>query len=367
VVAGGVPVTVEQRYELADGASGWLSSVKVPLNDAAGNIVGVLTHNRDVTETRRLEREVADNRRLLDDALAYMADGLVMLDRNARVLLCNDQYRALFPLTADIRVPGAYFGDILRTSIERGEQTNVPPDKVQQWIRQSVATFARPGEQEIRLADGRWLTARVRPSGDGGSLIVISDVTKMKQVEEKLSELNHRLAKLANTDGLTGLVNRRGYDIDFGREFARSKRGNTPLSLLLIDVDRFKAYNDTYGHPAGDECLRSVARCLKTVLKRPTDVTARYGGEEFAAILPGTSLAGAKQVAENVLEAVRAIKMPHIGSPAGRVTVSVGIASCGGDLPTRSKEDLARAAKAAGRDRARSADDAPPLAAASNG
>jgi diguanylate cyclase (GGDEF)-like protein len=373
VIADGQATTVEQPYELADGTKGWLSSVKVPLRDNAGRIVGVLTHNRDITRTRLLEREIADSRRLLDDALTYMADGLVMYDRDARILLCNERYRALFPLTADVRIPGAHLGDILRASIQRGEKADVGPDQMEAYIKRALATFNRLEERQMHLSDGRWLVARVRPSTDGGSLAVISDITQTKQAEEKLSELNQRLALLASTDGLTGLVNRRGYDNELAREYARSKRNGEPLSLLLIDVDKFKAYNDTYGHPAGDECLRAVAKCLKSVFKRPTDIVARYGGEEFAAILPGTPAEGARMLAEELLQTVRSLNMPHIGSQSGRVTVSAGLASSGGALPSRGREELARmadgalyTAKASGRDRVRSAEDAAPLPAASN-
>lgn len=358
VLAGGKPVTIEQRLVHRDGSLAWLSTMKVPLRDASGSIIGLITHNRDITDRKSLEDQYAESQQRLADAMANMADGLVMFSADERLLLCNDQYRALFPKTAALRVPGARFRDILRASIEAGEQVGIAPEEIDSRIEQIRASLWVPGEQEIETGDGRWLYARVRPADDGTSLTVISDVTETKRAEKALSDLNTRLEKLARTDGLTGLVNRRAFDEGLALEFKRSRRNTTPLSLLMIDVDRFKAFNDTYGHPAGDACLQSLGRCLETLLKRPADVAARYGGEELAAILPDTGLDGAFRVAEEFRNAVRDLKIPHIGSEAGIVTVSIGVSTARRGATTDSTEQLLRradealyGAKAAGRDR----------------
>lgn len=127
-------------------------------------------------------------------------------------------------------------------------------------------------------------------------------------------------------DGLTGVHNRRHFDEQLASEWARSLRHGTDLSVLLLDVDFFKAYNDRYGHQAGDECLRLVAACLRQGLKRPGDLMARYGGEEFACLLPDTPLPGALAFARQVAADVAALGVAHAGSAvAGVVTVSVGV------------------------------------------
>lgn len=140
--------------------------------------------------------------------------------------------------------------------------------------------------------------------------------------------LNEELAALVRRDALTGLGNRRRFDEALEVEWGRAQRTQSPLSLLLIDIDHFKHYNDDFGHPAGDQCLRRVADVIAGVAKRPTDVSARYGGEEFAMLLPATDADGACELARNLIVAVDACRLPH-GSAAGQahVTVSVGVAT----------------------------------------
>ncbi len=370
VLATGEPETIEQVVTREDGSRQWLSTLKVPLRDQWGAIIGLLTHNHDITERKHMEDEIAEGRRRLQDATEHMADGLVMYDREARIVLCNDQYRAMFPKTADLRVPGVWLETILRASIARGEQSDIPSGAIETWIQRTIDGLSRPGERDIHLADGRWLTARTRPTDDGGALSVIADITETKRSEVALNELNRRLANLASEDGLTGLMNRRGYDDALQRAFAQNSRNGTPLSLLLIDVDRFKAYNDTYGHPAGDDCLRTIGNLLKLGLRRPGDVAARHGGEEFAAILPDTPEEGALMLAETLRKTVHGLGMEHTGSAFGAVTISIGLATATPGGPITRGEDLAEladaalyAAKAGGRNRTAAAEPKKPLAA----
>jgi diguanylate cyclase (GGDEF)-like protein len=136
-----------------------------------------------------------------------------------------------------------------------------------------------------------------------------------------------RLQQIASTDALTGLANRRMFDEGLAREWTRCARSQTPLSLLLLDVDFFKVYNDTYGHIAGDGCLRRIAGAIASCVKRPGDLVCRYGGEEFVVVLPETSAADAILVGEAICEAVRQVHIPHHGSSLGYTTVSIGCAS----------------------------------------
>jgi len=152
-------------------------------------------------------------------------------------------------------------------------------------------------------------------------------------VMQKLDSANRELTRLSAVDGLTGIANRRQFDEALSREWRRCLREGETLSLLMIDVDLFKQYNDANGHQAGDECLRSVADTLKAKLRRPADVVARYGGEEFAAILPGTGLEGAMLVAEAMRAAVQNIGLPHGDSSFGVITISVGVAALAPQQP----------------------------------
>jgi two-component system sensor histidine kinase ChiS len=183
-------------------------------------------------------------------------------------------------------------------------------------------------------------------------------VLERQRAEEALQVLNQELARLAQLDGLTQLANRRCFDEHLAREWMRMLRSNQPLSLILLDVDCFKAYNDRYGHPSGDRCLIEVAAVLSRVARRPADLVARYGGEEFALILPDTPLEGAIAVAVEVRAQVRACQIPHERSIAASiVTVSLGITCVtpgGGLTPDRAiaLADVALyEAKHSGRDR----------------
>ncbi|MGD9609692.1 MAG: diguanylate cyclase [Desulfovibrionaceae bacterium] len=135
------------------------------------------------------------------------------------------------------------------------------------------------------------------------------------------------LETLSMRDGLTGIANRRRFDDTLERSWRQALRHATPVSLIMADIDHFKAYNDTYGHLAGDECLCKVARTLEGTLKRPGDLAARYGGEEFAMVLEDTTLSGAAHLAEDMRRAVAALDMPHQGSGVSDVvTVTLGVA-----------------------------------------
>lgn len=164
------------------------------------------------------------------------------------------------------------------------------------------------------------------------------------------------LQQLLSTDSLTNIANRRRFDDMLAREWRRCDRAGVPLSLLMIDVDHFKAYNDYYGHIEGDVALRQVARILGVAVRRPGDLVARYGGEEFVCLLPGIGSGGANTVANKLMEAVRRANIKHPRSPSGpRLTISVGSATASdlsGDPVSlvAYADKLLYAAKGAGRD-----------------
>src|SRR5437773_12045689 len=152
--------------------------------------------------------------------------------------------------------------------------------------------------------------------------------TKQFEMSRELASANRELEKLSRQDGLTGIANRRYFDSYLVTEVRRGARERQPLSLILSDVDHFKAFNDCYGHQAGDDCLRRVAAALSSAGRRPADLAARYGGEEFAMVLPGTVLDGAVDVAQAVSRVIGGLAIPHARSAVGpSVTLSQGIGS----------------------------------------
>jgi diguanylate cyclase (GGDEF)-like protein/hemerythrin-like metal-binding protein len=156
--------------------------------------------------------------------------------------------------------------------------------------------------------------------------LLAANDTLHKHVKE-IDELQEQLRDQANRDSLTNLYNRRFLDATLSRELARCSRDGKPLSLVMIDVDHFKKYNDYYGHQAGDQCLKSVAQTLKASAKRASDLAARYGGEEFSLVLADTDAATAMNLAEAVRQAVESLQLPHVMAQTGLVTISVGVAT----------------------------------------
>lgn len=163
--------------------------------------------------------------------------------------------------------------------------------------------------------------------GSPGIVAQYKDISLRKQAEEILAQANSKLEALARIDGLTQVANRRSFDEMFQKEWNRMQREKKPLSLILGDVDFFKKFNDSYGHQAGDDCLRTVAAALKGVVRRPGDLVARYGGEEFVILLPDTPEEGAMMLAEEARKAVEAIGLPHEASTMNMVTLSLGVAT----------------------------------------
>ena len=171
-------------------------------------------------------------------------------------------------------------------------------------------------------------------------------LVRLEAARQDLEVINRHLETLAAMDALTGVANRRAFDLTSAQEWLRAAREARPMSLLLLDIDHFKAYNDFYGHQAGDACLKMVAATAASVLRPPGDLLARYGGEEFAVVLPGSDLDGAMQVAGEILAAIADRALPHDASAFGLVTVSIG-AACLVPSADSSAESLTARADAA--------------------
>ncbi len=217
-------------------------------------------------------------------------------------------------------------------------------------------SHSQPGESAFGLRAENWcvmpqvkkrlyLAIDAGPIYDEDGVLMAVVETLRDNTEQKLAQM--ALHSLAVRDSLTGLANRRSFDERLGADWLHAQREQTPLSLLVVDVDHFKLYNDTYGHQKGDACLKAVAAALGEQVFRPADLAARYGGEEFVVIMPTTDLDGAIHVAERIREAVMDLALPHSASrTADRVTLSIGAASV---VPSsdQSAEDLVAAADAA--------------------
>ncbi|WCT79556.1 diguanylate cyclase domain-containing protein [Novosphingobium humi] len=202
----------------------------------------------------------------------------------------------------------------------------------------SDAFRAGANDYLVKLPDRIELIARIRYH----SAAYLSQIQRdeayraLRKSQQELMQANFALQRLTNVDGLTGLSNRRYFDEYFETEWRQAARDRQPLSLLIIDIDHFKQFNDTYGHLAGDEVLRKVAQAVQAAFRRPKDLVVRLGGEEFVVVLPATPLGHLAMLAQRAVEAVEALDLAHSSSPvSGRVTISVGGAGCQPDRDDR--------------------------------
>ena len=310
----------------AFGDETWFSTSKVPLHNAEGQIIGLAGVTHDITALKRLESDLTQNRNQLDYVLSGVSDGIAMFDSQGTLVYSNAQYRSHFPLTSEVRRSGQHIRDILEAVVKTGEQV-IEPGREETWIDEIASSLKQVSEEEVLLFDGRWLLVRTRPTADGSALVVVSDLTKIKKAEAALRSMTEQLKLLATTDGLTELTNRRAFDAALENELARCRRSGEPISVLLADVDRFKAYNDIYGHQAGDEVLKSVAQCLKSTVGDQRMSLRAMAARSSSRSCPGPDEDGAFFIADAFRESLFAMGIPHKGGDKGIVTVSVGIAT----------------------------------------
>ena len=275
---------------------------------------------------------------LLESVLGAVNLGAVVLDNTRRVVLWNNWMARHTGRSASAVLGNDFFtlfpelsGKRVDAAVTQALRDNFPAllshslNKAPFPLFQNAAAVARGERMQQAVA--------VTPIAvDGGArycLVQVTDVSLAVGRETLLREQALVLRSQTVEDGLTGIANRRHFDTTLEKEVRRAKRNGSPLSLLMIDIDHFKAYNDHYGHQHGDSCLTAVAKVMADLLKRPGDLLARYGGEEFVAVLAEADAGQALRMAENLRGAVRALGLPHAAAPGAEqyVTVSVGIAT----------------------------------------
>jgi diguanylate cyclase (GGDEF)-like protein len=334
---------------------------------------GMVTVRLDVTEEVRQREAQRAALRLLDDAVNALPDGFALFDADDRLVLCNQRYREIYPESALAMQPGATFEAIVRHGLDRGQYLEAGSDR-EAWmterLRRHRDTDGTPILQQV--SGGRWLRIDERRTRGGGIAGVRTDVTELIHAREAaevsradaqaaalaLREANAALETLSTTDALTGVANRRRFDQRLHEELQRVRRYDAPLTLLLIDIDYFKRYNDRHGHPQGDRALLAVAQLLAQQARRPGELAARYGGEEFAILLPHADLEIGRAVAERCQAEMAQLALPHGASTvAPHLTLSIGVAQwLGPDREVaaallRRADEALYAAKAAGRAR----------------
>ncbi len=266
---------VDQEVRFKDGCRRWLTSMKTPLLDRRGRVIGIITHNRDVTDRKALEAELLKTQGYLQEAMSHMADGLVLYDREGTLRFCNEKFRSMFPRTAELRVEGGRFADIVRASVLRGEEK--PMADVEGYVADRVRQLHVAGEKLLELRDGRSIELRSRPLPGSDTLIVYTDVTARKELERDLR-------RRASQDPLTKLANRATFEFQLEVAHRQAVAHETAFAVMMLDLDRFKPVNDTFGHAVGDGLLVEVAQRLRLAVRDGT-LVARLGGDEFAFLI----------------------------------------------------------------------------------
>ncbi|GKT22387.1 PAS domain S-box protein [Acidovorax sp. SUPP3334] len=317
----------EFRVQAPGGHWIWLfSRGKVIKRSAAGDPATLIGTFMDVTQRKNDEEALARAAMLLRQSGAMARVGGWTLDVASGEAAWTDEVYRIHDLepqgSPDLAQALAFYTEtsrpLITSAVERCISDGTPWDL----------------ELELLSAKGRhlWVRAQGEPVYQDGEIVRLSgafqDITERKQSQLQLQRLNATLAELSYTDALTGLGNRRLFDEALGVEWSRARRQASCMSLLMIDIDHFKHYNDVHGHPAGDECLRQVGAVLQGTLFRAHEKPMRYGGEEFVVLLPDTTGDEAQIVAQRVLAAFEQAAIAHGASPLGpNVTLSVGVAA----------------------------------------
>lgn len=287
----------------------------------------------DITERKQAEEAVRESEETYKTILMASPDDITIADLSGRIIMVSWAAHKMFGYDRD-EGPGMSVMEFLAPEEHERAYANI-----QRMLHEN---YHGPNEYCAVRKDGSRFDIEVnnalirdRQGNPIRMVLIARDITDRKKADQQIRELVNQLETerdLAQhhslTDSLTGLYNRRFFDKALQTEFRRHQRSGSQFSLIMIDVDHFKMFNDRYGHLKGDECLRKIAAALASVVERTTDIVARYGGEEFVVILPETNLAGAVVLASHISETMRGLGLPHLGSDISEfVTVSLGIAT----------------------------------------
>jgi diguanylate cyclase (GGDEF)-like protein/PAS domain S-box-containing protein len=344
VLAGHETITDENQVVLPNGETRWFAWTNRALLDPEGRVTAIHSVGRDVERRVQAEARLRENEQRYRMLADHSTDMVFQLDRDLVRQYVSPSCRDVLGYEPDELVAARPFG-------------LVHPEDAERVSRLLKSVLTGQGERReviyrFRHRNGRWIwveavlrALRDPETGSPTGIIgAMRDISTRKFVEDQLAKANRRLEALAAQDGLTGLANRRAFDDALSREHKRVKRQKKGLGLAMIDVDWFKPFNDSYGHLAGDECLRRLGKAIADTANRAGDSVARYGGEEFVVLLPDTDELGAALMGERIRDSVARLAIEHRASPLGVVSVSVGIAATEPRAPDGGPDALLRLA-----------------------
>nr|WP_246427647.1 PAS domain S-box protein [Paenibacillus phyllosphaerae] len=308
---------------------------------------GISIYLRNVTERKQLELKVEEGRERVDTIIETVPNGILVIDEEGTITLANEMAEQMLGIPqGTAEEAGFCIWNLHSTEGVRYTHDKLPFLDVLKTgqARNDMEFSIRDGEQLSRIVACNAAPLTNKDGKVTGVLVSITDITMRVMAEAELKNANDALVKLSSLDGLTGVYNRRYFDEMTTKEWQQCCARKEDLSIILLDIDCFKMYNDTYGHQGGDMCLKTVASLVKGTLTAPSHYIARYGGEEFACVLPGVSVTEAGRIAEEIRTLVEAQRIPHAKSMVSRyVTVSMGVAA-GGCAEVQGWEELVASA-----------------------
>jgi diguanylate cyclase (GGDEF)-like protein/PAS domain S-box-containing protein len=289
----------------------------------SGFVLLMLAKERSDMQVMEIRESLRKSETRFQQIVEAAIEGILVFDKQYRITFSNKNMASLLGYTTDEMLG--------RTFISFFPESQLHVYNYQQSLR-------KRGEGSVYECcllrkDGNihWFLVSAKPILDDhgrfeGSFAMLTDINERKEMELLLAETNRQLTELSNSDSLTGIANRRCFDATLAHEYSRLKRSKSRLSIIMLDIDHFKEYNDSYGHVMGDECLRQIGRALASCINRNVDLAARYGGEEFACILPDTDIHSAVKIAEKIRQKIRELEIVHETSPVSEfVTASFGV------------------------------------------
>lgn len=267
---------------------------------------------------------------LIIEALNSSREGFGIYDNNDVLIFCNPTLASHFCLTPE-QALGKTFAEMLRCQVNESDGLTIQNEDIDALVKRTHNGAREQGQYtyESTVFTGKCLLVSLTKSSDNELFVFTSDITQQKQTELDLRDALEKVEKLAATDPLTEVSNRRHFISQAENELARSRRQNSPATLLSMDIDHFKKINDNYGHLIGDKVLKSVAQICKKTL-RSHDIFGRLGGEEFSIMLPDTDLCGGHEVAERLRENIQELNIRH-NEHIIKVTASIGLCKANSD------------------------------------
>jgi len=337
-------VSDENQVVLANGERRWMSWRNRALKDSDGKVTAIHSVGRDIEDRVATERRLKESETRYRLLAEHSTDMVFELDRDLKRVYVSPACREMFGYEPEEMIGG--FSGLMAHPDDAERATQILKSLLSGRVDRETSVLRRAHR------DGRWIWIETRyravkdaATGETTGIVASArDISARKAVEDRLQDAYRRLEAVAREDGLTGLANRRTFDDALMSECRRARRERRELSLIMIDVDDFKLFNDRYGHPAGDESLRRIGQMLLGAVFRSGDLAARYGGEEFVLLLPDTDERGAAVIAERIREAAMGLAIEHQASPRGMMTISAGVASFSQDSTEDGPQALVQSA-----------------------